>query len=544
MGIATTIDSNAALNDSFPSAGWGRDVARGTGPTAHVPEKLARTDFSQSKQSLHEDNFSENAPTKERSFFVGILQDLLKTVAKLLSGPMLTDVLKSSLKDKKQTIGEIVYSSFIDSGPSRLLADFLGSLTVRLFNGHTRIFGFRIPKISSEYAGQLGANLTAKLCRAMTSDYNLNAISTRRNEDPEIQAIKKQFHEKFKDSKTLEVLDKMRGTFENNIKPYIDKGLSSMLGIKAGEIIKDQDGNILRDNEGKAVKTNPQINWLKLGLMTIGTFVGSLFLPKNTTSFGFEDILGKSGIRKHLKALKSVLITSLFRLETTLSHNTFGMHTQGHSFDSCFRTSVVEKMLTPTVQYTCDAIGALLSNIIPINGASIAMILRMFSEIPATFLSSGLVAVSEEDRMPATWQYLGVKLWKPVAELIEKLTKPLFLVTSKPFFRMLGFYDPKLPTIPAKDIPIPEELKSMNTENTLLDDLWLLTKETCGKLIFKHVPNTCIESHQDDKEKNKRDAETLNLVERYGISPEGKIKFPEPAVEAANDYEAKVPIAA
>lgn len=437
-------------------------------------------------------SFSKKEQEKEESsLLVGIFNDVFKNIPKLLTGSILTDVVKSLYKNADLTWQEVIYKNLLDSSPSRIFNDVVNSLMVRFLNGNHSFFKlFRLPYIAPELASQITSPVMVTLMRSLTAKSNVNAKSARNNISEEQGVILDEIN----NGKRwfFNMVDALSGDTMDKLKPGIDKILGA-IGIHAGKLQVDKEGKKIyeRDKNGKVKKskdgkpkllyTNQQVNKGLLGSVVAGSYLGSFLLPKHTAAFGFEKA-------KNLpRMLFSTLFTTLCRLNTTMLHNAVGMHRQaGANFDFCFRTSLVEKLLVPFTQYFSDALGSFLAGKVPINGASLAMTLRLITEIPATFLSNGLINIAKKDRVDDEWTYLAHKLWKPVVDVTETAFKPLFATVCKSYGYTLGIYDPRIPNMYGKDIRteetkakenLPEAIKEKYKDANLFTDLLLFGKK-------------------------------------------------------------------
>ena len=422
-------------------------------------------------------SFKKKAKEPEKGNFIkGSFNDVFKNIAKILTGSLLTDVIKTLNKNGDITWQQAIYNALIDSGPSRILTDVVSTFAVRFFNGNHSLLGLvKLPYLAPELSSQLFALPCVMVSRAMTQKQNVNSISSKENMSLENKSIKQkiieQNHPFYRLSKWLS------NGFGKHIKPYLDKTLS-VIGIHAGKPLFDDEGKPVNErNQNGDIKlnskkepiqleSNPQIDMKRLLAVTGGSFLGSFLLPKGTTSYGFEEA------KSIPRVLLSIITTSLFRVNTTFLHNGVGMHfNAGANFDACHKASIVEKMLVPFTQYAADAFGTYLSKFIPfMNGACLANILRVIVEVPATYLSNGILNVAKTDRMSDDWTYLSHKIWKKTSDGIENLTKPLFQFLSKfIYYPVFGMFDPRIPNMYGVDIrpaetqardKLPEEIEN------------------------------------------------------------------------------------
>lgn len=466
------------------------------------PETQAKTE--------DKNNSKEGASIWERSFFMGVVQDIIKTMSKVLFGSMPVNIVNGALKDSSFSLDKIAYNEFVTAFPSKFLADASGAVSIRLFNGKTKLFGFiPMPYIPASIASQIFSNPIVKLWRSLSSNYNLNKQSAEKDKSEAAEQIRKEISE----TSWFQMLERFRKTFEEKIKPKLDFFLSRLFGVMPGQVAKDKSGKVILDDKGKAVKTDPKVNWFHAGAVSLGSFVATAMMPRHTQVYGFDDINKSKGLAKVFRTIFAVGIQSLSRLETNLFKNAVGMHTEGYSFDACMKTSIREKQLTPMVQYTVDAISALLSKVVPMNGATISILMRLPFEIIATFMSSGLVGVSKENRMPDNWKYLGDKLWKPVAKVVEKVCIPLYKYTVKPFYSFLfKFFNSKFDGMyrEHESDPLPKEIEEKFNKQGVMS----VFMDACNPFnLYRDVKNLVSSS------KRKEDSEIE--AEMTGKAPKG-----------------------
>lgn len=427
-------------------------------------ERSTQTNNSASENILNDINpFSKSAPLpEERSVLRGMFNDVLKTLSKILTGALLTDILKGLLKDGGQTWEQIFYRSCMDNLPSRFLTDLVNSFTVRLFNGNHKLFGIPL-YLPPELSSQIFAIPTVLISRSATKDDNVNANSAEANMSEQEKAIYKALKES--NHWFVKFSEALSSNFQLYVKPICNKMFQVMLGIHAGKKLRDKEGNFILDKKGKPLESNPIVNKAHLFGFVGATYFGSFFLPRFTTSFGFEKA------QNPLRAALATAATTLCRINTTILHNGSGMHrVGGKNFDACYNTSVVEKTLVPLAQYSCDALGTILSKHIPMNGATIANTIRLIIEIPVTFLSSGLVNVAKNDRMDPGWAYLGHKICKPFLSMVETVCRPGFELLSRFVYGpLLGMFDSSIPNMYGVDIRTEETKRRSNLDPKIIE---------------------------------------------------------------------------
>ena len=489
---------------------------------------------------------------EEKSFMLGLAVDVYKNVAKILNGSMLTDVVKTLNKNGNLTWQEAIYKSFMDSGPSRIINDIANSFMVRFFNGNHSFFGlFALPYLAPEISSQIMSIPLVTALRALTSGFNVNNKSAQKDQSDQEADIKEQINEKkgfalrFQNYMSSDVMDK--------IKPGLDS-LFSYMGIHAGKNLTDKEGNFIprkdfngeieidkKNDAPKSLKENERINGTLLGGLMAGTFLGSFFLPKHTAAFGFEKAKSLG------RVVGSTVFTSLCRLNTTLLHNGMAMHLDsGKNFDACFNISVIEKMLVPFTQYASDAIGSYLSKSLNINGAALAMTLRLITEIPSTYLSNGIINISKSDRMVDSWTYLSHKFWKPTAKFIENTTKPIFKFLAKNVYGQIGMFDKSIPNMYDVDVRLPEfrdklmpkHLAAKYDKGSTLSDLILLARKTLEMPLDLFKLGRNVQSHakkyEDHIAKQLQEANEKVDIRRateevIAASPDAEIRAYEPS---------------
>ncbi len=438
---------------------------------------------------------SGNSLPAEESFLQGMFFDFFKNVPKILTGTLITDILGSTLQDRKQTAQEVVYKSFMDKFFPRISSDTLAAWTIRVFNGNNKIFGFKIPYIMPELCAQLVVNPMAWLWRSATKDFSTQGKAARENVKSEKEQHIKAEIEK-RDPPFLQISRKFSRAFKNNIKPVAEKFFGFLIGLKDGKVQKDFEGEVINrkggdrrflfDSDGipKPLKSNYELDATRLTGFIGAAYAASAFLPKHTASFGFEKA------RSIPRAALTVAITSLGRLFSTMLQQGVAAHpSAGKNFDECFRVSVASKTLVPFVQFCCDALGSYTAKFLPGNGAFLAMTYRMLAEIPATFLSTPVMNVSEEDRIPKEWKYLAFKIWKPMSDFLTMALKPLYKLAFYPIGLILGMYDPRISHMYAGDIRTEEAKLRDNPDPGFMAE-FASSDQSTWSLLFKKLLET------------------------------------------------------
>lgn len=408
MGIAASVDPRELQNYHSSGAAFSSIPERG--------DNSSKTEYA-NEETDHEEN--------GRSFLVGCLHDATKTVSRSIFGSFLTSVLGGVLKDDSLHLNGIIYNNTVEALMSKLGGDFSGAFGERLFNGRTRIFGIKFPKFRSEVAAQFLPSFWAKGWRMISKKFNLNRISAKSDQSEATNILREYFKGKW----WVKAVNKCNDKFEKHVKPALDATFSKLLGIRSGTKTIDPE-------TGKETETPPQINWMHLGAFSGASLIATAFLPKHTQQFGFTDLYEAKGFDKVKRFVSSVGVNSLGRLESLFTRNVLNMHPEGYGFDAVMKASVREKMLTPLLQYVTDAASALASKYLPFNGAFLSLLARIPVETAATFLSSPLVGIAENHRVPEYWSYLAGKYWKPAAKVIEEITMPIFKYTVALFYKV------------------------------------------------------------------------------------------------------------
>ena len=110
-----------------------------TRPTQKQTKAAGLSNSKESGLTAEKQNSKTETKTKkgasnvydERLLF-GMFSDLVKNVSKILTGSLFTDVLKGVIKDKNQTWEDVLYKSLVDSGPSRIITDYISAFSVRI----------------------------------------------------------------------------------------------------------------------------------------------------------------------------------------------------------------------------------------------------------------------------------------------------------------------------------------------------------------------------------------------------------------------------
>jgi hypothetical protein len=402
-----------------------------TGSNTKTKKVASPSDDKDAGPNADKASSSKSKPNKgasnvydERLLF-GMASDLVKNVAKIMTGSLLTDVVKVVLKDKDYTWEKALYDSLIDSGPSRLFTDYINSFAVRTLS-------FLPPEISS----QIFALPSVVFFRAATSKSNPNSKSAARDASSAEDILKVAVNEQ----PFAKAVDSLSNYFTKNVQPKLNLVFEKLFGVSAGVELKDAQGNAILNADGKVIKTNPKVQIKRL-LTTCGAFLaGTALLPRHTKTTGTDLV------KTPLRATINTISTSMFRLNTTLLHMGVGPHRKGMNFDKCYDASVQEKSLVPLIQYSADNVGALLSKYIPLNGAILGIFTRLLAEIPGTFLSAGLVPFAKEDRLSEKWRLLGQRVALPITKSFRQALRPHYKFLAQNVYSKVlgGMYNPKI----------------------------------------------------------------------------------------------------
>ncbi len=459
---------------------------------------------------------AKNAPSlEERSFLVGICFDLIKTLTRITTGSYLPSVISNFLKDSHITMEESIYKTTFDDLCSRFLCDMTNSIAERLFNGKTKIFGVKIFKLPSEISSQLLSIQTVFLSRTATRKLNTTKESAKHNSTDE----EKELEAEVKKRPFMKVARFLSDGFQKNVKPSLDVLLKYCLGIEDGKEVKDSQGKTILKEDGKPLKTQPKVNYPWFLTSIGGSFLASLLLlPKKTQQAGFADVNGSP-----LRGVFNILWNTFHRLNTTVISSATNIHAEGKNFDACFENAVQDKTFLPFVQYACDAFASVLSDKLPfINGFSLSTILRIVTEIPITFLKSGVQRIAKDNRISDEWSYLSYKILKPFANGMEKLTKPLIKFLTQnvytrfpfPFIHEWRIFDPKIKNMYDVDIQKNEAKAkdgSDEFEGNWFKTMWLLVKHSF--LVPFEVYDLMKEGNKQYAEKEEKIANTIKTHE-------------------------------
>jgi hypothetical protein len=493
---------------------------------------------------------SKRAPgLDERFFLVGVFYDFVKTLTRITTGSYLPSVISNFLKDRHVTLEESIYKTTFDDLVSRFLCDMTNAVSERVFNGKTKLFGFKIPKIASEISSQMFATPVVFLSRAATNKQSVNKGSVKHHSTPEEQALEAEVSKR----PFIKVTENLTNFFQTKIKPTMDVFLKHTMGIEDGQEVKDSEGKVILKENGKPLKTQPKVNYPWFFTSIGGSFLAStILLPKNTQQAGFGDVKG-SAVRGFL----NILWNTFCRLNTTLISSSTNIHAEGKNFDACFENSVQDKTFLPFVQYTCDALASVLSDKLPfINGFTLSTILRIVTEVPITFLKSGIQRLAKDTRVSDEWSYLSYKVLKPFTNRMETYTKPLVKFLTKnlftrfpfPFIHEWRIFDPQIKNM--YDIDIQKNKAEAKEgaeqhEGSWFKTMWLLIKHSFlvpfevydlvkeGRAEYKIKTDAIeeIKNAQNAKlEEGKLQAHLTKKLQELGINPD-QIRATKPTPE-------------
>lgn len=402
------------------------------------------------------DSTDKNAAKKGRRFFSFGIKDLLKatyedvtkTLWKVFAGANLVSFVRESLKNKKFSTEKVVAATAKTDTISKIFADWLGAISIRLFSGDTVLFGLKVLKLPAYFSSQIFSNLFVKVWRAMSSGKHLNT----ENADEAQTEGSKQVGERLKNLWWMKELTKLRAFYDKSVEPKLEKAFSFMLGIKSQG--KDENGK----------ERDPKINWTHFKSFIGLTGVGTFFLPKDTQNFGLESLASSKGFADSVKKSALTLFwTNLGRLESYFFNRAMTFHPKGFGMDACFESSVREKFLAPLVQNFADVLGTLMAKHTPfVNGAFMSSIVRLPFEIVAAFLSAEVASVAKATKVPDEWAYLSKKVWLPCAKVIEKFVKPVYKCTFGLVYKMFGLFPKDLNHLylPFPDKPLDPKLEA------------------------------------------------------------------------------------
>ncbi len=477
-------------------------------PTRPAPKSGT---FSAEREDHFTNSDSSNSATipSGRNFFIGVGMDLVKTLSRALCGGMFGDIINATLKDGKFNLSGAVHSSFVDGFGSRVFADYLGAIFERLFNGSTVLLGLRFPKIPAEISTQIVTNFWVHLWRFCTNKYNVNQISAKMssNTDPKSQQLK----ELINSAPGLHILQEANTWFATNIKPGLDKVISLLFGVKGPRNMLDENGQPICDQNGKPLKEPAAVNWWHLGPVTLASLIGTALLPKDTQQVGFSGIYNAKDTKASIFRFFSSTLMSVFgRLESTYFRNVLGLHRNGYDNDACLKATVRERMLTPIMQSVVDSVSAIstryIQNFIPINGATLSLLIKLPFELISNLLSTGLVGIADSDRVPEEWKYLGFKYWLPVAKVIEVISKPLTNIADAAFRVILPGILPSKKVLKAKgleyrrynEVQLNPAIRKTYSHYRLVDDCKLLAR-ACLK-VFHQISSVLRSAHNQGED--------------------------------------------
>ena len=115
------------------------------------------------------------------------------------------------------------------------------------------------------------------------------------------------------------LIQTMRSFFDKNLRKPMDKAFSWFIGVKAGKAVIDKEGNEVLGPDQKPYITNPEVDWKRYGLITLGSVIATMFLPKHTQTFGLEGVYAAKGaFNKLLRGIWSTALKTLSRINSTM----------------------------------------------------------------------------------------------------------------------------------------------------------------------------------------------------------------------------------
>lgn len=342
--------------------------------------------------------------------------------------------INSFISNSIRSLPTIVYDTFFDSLPARLVTDMGVGLIIPLANklGLMKI----LPEDIIQGLAATPINLTS---RALTNSKNQQTIQSGQGKLSKREQIIKDEYEK-NPGWLLTFFNKLSTDGIKYIKGPLNKFLEIAFGIKAPEKVTASDGTVLKDIKGNELHYSAKVNPFHL-LSGIAGSIGLTFLIKDKA----EAPTGFGQVNSPFRAVSTLVTHVLSRIHTDL-FGKMGMLAKGKSFSFILKNSTFKKLPGPFSQYVADAAAAGMresSLAKKIGTVPLSLFMRMGVEILQPLFTQGIFMIKKDNRIPEDYRYIGHKLIKPLISVADKGLVPLFRTIFKNFYAPLtGLYRP------------------------------------------------------------------------------------------------------
>jgi hypothetical protein len=355
---------------------------------------------------------------------------------------------------------ESLEKTFADSFVSRLITDIGVSQSIATFR---QIF----PKFTKKYPilntliGDMVARPLTFIIRTITAEKNILTNSS--NHGGEVSPEQQLIIEAMKDTGVARVIRWIRGEDENGEKKFriIDKGNGELvkeetgfnlkkildpfvnninkylLGITAGETLKDAQGQILYTTnscgEKEEIKSLAKFNPIHFGITSLASLGLTAFtLDKKAQATGFE------GADNLINNLLSAGLSSANRIDSAMTTYVHSSVRKGESFMGIFHNIIPKKLLMPMCQNLMKG----LSNLLPgaLNPVTKSILLNMLVEFIAPPFVQSFMPKAEKRAIDNDTQFVAHALIKPSLSELIKVLKKGWMWWGKNFHAALGTY--------------------------------------------------------------------------------------------------------
>lgn len=360
--------------------------------------------------------------------------------------------------------------TFADSFLSRLITDIGVAQSISFFRRSFPEFSKKYPIINTAIGDAVARPLTFTV-RAITAENNIltNASNHAGEINPQQQAI----IEAMKDTGVAKLIHWIRGEDEDgnkkvkliqkengetievptgfNLKAVLDPFVNFinkyLLGITAGEVLKDEKGQTIytvnSSGAKEEIKSLAKFNPLHFGftsLLSLG--LTNFTLDKKAQATGFEDA------DTPLKAAASILLSNANRIDSAMTSYAYSSVRNGSTFMETFHDIIPKKLLMPLCQNMMKGLSNLIGGDM-INPVTKSILLNMVMEFTAPPFVQTFMKKSEKKAIDKDAQFVAHTLIKPVlSPLVEELKK-CFMWWGKNFHAAVGTYPAIIKLSPA-----------------------------------------------------------------------------------------------
>jgi len=346
--------------------------------------------------------------------------------------------------------------TFSDSFLSRLITDIGVAQSIATFRRTFPDFAKRFPVVNT-LIGDLVAKPLTFIVRTVTAENNI--LTNSANHAGEVSPEQKIIIEAMKDTGVGRAVRWIRGEDAdgNKIKgkgfnlkgvldPFINTINKYLLGIREGEILKDENGEpiYMTDANGKKeeIKALAKFNPIHFGITSLTSLIlTATTLDKHAQATGFEDA------NTPVQALMSMVLANANRVDSAMGSYAHSSVRKGDSYLGIFNNIFSKKLLMPICQNFMKGMSNLLTGF-PLNPVTKSIILNSAMEFTAPPFIQTFMPKAEKRAIDPAAQFVSHKLIKPPLEQLYGVLKPAWLWWGKHFHAAVGTYPAKIKLSP------------------------------------------------------------------------------------------------